>query len=632
MKNNVKTVLLAACTLFLTLLFVLTCSAAAGTGADGRRVCKSHPGPLLTLSDLAKTAEKRNGGPMRAPSPEPAVSDLPLVVIVVGFADLPYSESFDWSAVMFGEGNSLAEFYSDMSLGQFTFTPVQETAAFGGENRNTADAANDGVIHVTLKSNHDDWRLEYPFMSKKDIAANRTLSEAMLAALHAADAYLDFSAYDTDENGAITTDELAVGFVFAGYEASTSDGYQFGNSRYLWSHAYSLQELRDDYSFSFSLPSPDGVTVSSYIAISEREEDGSQEPYATLAHELGHYIGLPDLYDTSYDTTAQWGKYDVGCMSLMCMDVWEHPETGEMVPTPLDAWSRVILGWVTPEEAGTTGEYTLAPQTAQDGGGYNVLKIATQNPGEYYLLENRALTKWDAPITEYYATTAGGVVFWHIDDGVYDLYFDDNLVNDSFHRPAVMPLYPESNRGGAYTFTGKNSTVYTNAPFFDLSVWNEKFGHLGTALDLPVYGTGDNADLRSGRGLSGVLVQFLSDAGGEIRIRLDAEHHSHNPVQVNLQAPTCTAAGLAYFECPQCGARFTDATGAVRTENPVEVPALGHTDPNASGACDRCGELVVGEDQLCPYCGSYHSGAFFQRLVSAFHRVLYFFMHLFGRM
>ena len=94
MRKSLKLTILALCVALCALLFTLTALAVPAPGGGG---CKSHPGPLVTLSDIAGTAALRNRGPMRAHSFDPAVSDLPLAVIVVGFSDMPYRDDFDWS-------------------------------------------------------------------------------------------------------------------------------------------------------------------------------------------------------------------------------------------------------------------------------------------------------------------------------------------------------------------------------------------------------------------------------------------------------------------------------------------------------------------------------------------------------
>ncbi|MBQ6065623.1 MAG: M6 family metalloprotease domain-containing protein [Clostridia bacterium] len=635
MKKSLRLSLLITVIAAALLLFAFTAlavPAAPGSHADGV-ACKSHVGRLLTLSQVTETAAGRNGGPMRAPSLDPVTSDVPMAVIVIGFSNQPYRTDFDWAQEIFRADRSLAEYYSDMSFGKFTFTPVRETSAYRvGGNTNTADVANDGVIHVTLSTAHDDWTLEYPYMSKKDIATNRSLQEALIKAVAAADAYIDFAAYDVNGDGAITTDELAVGFIVAGYEASSCvNDYPHGKGLYLWSHAYSFSEAKEEYNFDYAIPEADNVTVDSFIAISEQEDDGTQEPISTLAHELGHYLGLPDLYDTAYNTSLEWGKYDVSFLSVMAGGMYgTDPDTGKITPYSLDAWSRVILGWAEPEEA-AAGDYTLTAQNYTNDAGYTLLRVPTQNPGEYYLLENRGFAKWDAGLADEYDRDAGGIILWHIDDNVYDAYNPDNTVNNTDHRPAVMPLYAEKTSAGAYAFTGKNKTVDLTAAFFDKTEWNTRYAALGTALDLPIYGTDSNADLRSGRTNSGILLTFLSDGAASMKVRVSPDGHVHNPVQQVVTAPTCTAAGTGYYECSLCGKRFTDATGTTETTGTVALPALGHTEPNAEGKCARCGAQLIAEENLCPYCHSYHSGPL-GGFTAFVHKVLYFFAHLFGRM
>lgn len=677
-----------------TVLAILAVSAAAapakpGTHADGA-ACKSHPGELVTLSDIERTAAMRNAGPMRAPSFEPVTADLPLLIIVIGFDNIAYRSDFDWAQEIFRADKSLAEYYTDMSFGKFTFSPAAETSAYDGDgNLNTYDAVNDGVVHVSLPLDHADWRLEDTLLTEADKTANRTLNEALIAAIDAADAYVDFSAYDVNSDGAITTDELALGFVVAGYEACSSYSYSHGKTYYLWSNAYSFLEAKTFYNFTFDLPSPDGVTVNSYIAISEQEDDGSQEPISTLAHELGHYLGLPDLYDTLYSYSGDWLKFSVSNLSLMADGMYgTDPDTGAQIPYSLDAWSRAVLGWADVETVGLTGDYTLAAQNYEDDAGYSLLRINTRNTGEYYLLENRSFLKWDAGLADKYERDSGGIVLWHIDDAVIAQYFDANTVNSIKHRPGVMPLYPESNNG-VYSFIGANSKVYLERPFFDMAMWNNTLSSLGTSLDLPLYGTDSNADKRIGRTLSGTRVMFLSDADMSMQVRINPGLHIHAPVYTVVTEPGCTEPGAACYFCEGCGCYFADETCAEQIETPfaleplghktpvykvVTTPtctepgaayylcercgkhfsdeactreidstfalnALGHTQPNSNGKCGRCGaQLVTPEnppapsnqnDDLCPYCHTRHTGTF-GPLIAFFHRILYFFAHLFG--
>ena len=336
-----------------------------------------------------------------------------------------------------------------MSFGKFTFTPAAETAAFGmGGNSNTADKANDGVVHVNLPTAHKDWANE---------DENPALAQTLIDAIEAADAYVDFAAFDADENGEITENELAVGFVVAGYEASASYSYKMGVENYLWAHAWSISEIISEYGCALSVPALDGTSVDAYIAIAEQVAENESEPISVLAHELGHYLGLPDLYDTSENTTAEWGKYDVSDFSVMASGSWGDDPDGGYLPYSMDVWSRFALGWCEPQTADEDGDYAVISQSYTQDDAFHALYLPTEREGEYYLLENRQFVKWDAGLAKDYGN--GGVILWHIDDAVFEQYNDDNQVNDTFHRPAVMPLYPEK-LNGAYTYIGNTTRVY----------------------------------------------------------------------------------------------------------------------------------------------------------------------------
>ncbi|MBR4727515.1 MAG: immune inhibitor A, partial [Clostridia bacterium] len=316
--------------------------AAPHAGFDGAHAaCRSHSGAVVTPADVAS----RPGAAKKTPANggEAKQATLPLAVIVVGLDNIEYSRVYDWSATIFTGARSLAAYYDEMSFGSFTFSPVTETSAYGvGGNSNTADRENDGVIHVSLAEPHRDWTLEEE-TSESDYRMIRMLMHA----LEQASEYLDFAAYDSNGDGTITTNELAIAFVVAGYEAAMdATCSQGGPAYYLWSHAWSIDEAIGQYGWTMSLPRYDGVELSSYIAIAERLSATQQEPISLLAHELGHYLGLPDLYPTAGG--GPWSAYAVNYLSLMASGAWCEEEDGSFQPCAMDAWCRCALGWYTP--------------------------------------------------------------------------------------------------------------------------------------------------------------------------------------------------------------------------------------------------------------------------------------------
>ncbi len=530
------------------------------TGADA--ACRSHYGKIVTLDNIPTRT-----GAKRAPSIAPVDKNIPLLTIVVGFLNMPYQDDWDWADEMFVGEKSLSAYYSDMSFGHFTFTPAAESSAFGvGGNTNDKDKKNDGVVHVNISSEHRDWANEdeYP-----------ALAQALIEAIYAADVYVDFASFDSDGNGRITENELAVGFVIAGYEASTVFTYPQGIEKYLWAHAWSISGIFNDYNVDLALPSPDGTKVDSYIAIAEQVQSNKQEPISVLAHELGHYLGLPDLYDTSYINNSVWSKYAVGNLSVMADGCWGTDPDGGYIPYSMDVWSRYALGWCEPVTAKNAGDYSVIAQSYNGNDAYTALYIPTQRDGEYYLAENRQFVKWDAGLAG--GNANAGVILWHIDDAVFEQYNADNRVNDTFHRPAVMPLYPEK-LNGTYTYLGNTASVLKTKGFYSASAWAELFS-AETLLDLPLYGEGEDADSRNARTLSGIKIGFPDDSDADMTVRLYTADHLHFLKEIEYSAPTCENKGInAHFACTYCGAAFADAEGqSPLAASDVEIPASGHS-------------------------------------------------------
>ena len=536
-----------------------------------------HEFQLVTLDDVAWRSGEYSGTPTTEKiSPKyphfDTPAETPLLVLVLEFNNMKYQDNYDWGNSIFQGQYSLAQYYKDMSFNQFSFVPAKETSAYNVDgNHNTKDKANDGVVHITLNVNHGNWDLDDDNEVAKWI-------KYLADGVKKADAYVDFSTFDKNNDGEITTDEMALAVVVAGYEAAADGSLSQGANYYLWSHAWNIYSgwyyyYQNQYDWEDFLPCPDGVYVDSYIAIAEQLQKNRQEPISVLAHELGHYLGLPDLYDTDYGN-GTWSTYDVSDLSVMCSGSWGWNNIlNDYMPVAFDAWSRCSLGWVVPETVRYGKHYVISDK----GDGYNVLRVETGVEGDYYLLENREISGWDQGLNSYqnYASN-GGLVCWHIDDAIYDQYSGSNSVNNSGHRPGVMPLYPEK-KNNKVTFIGTLSSDGLNRPFFTYDIWNSYYAGTLDCVDFPTY-NGSNS--YSGRTFSGVQMNILQAPNSHtIRVTFgDPPAHTHNLVAVPAKDPTCTGTGnTAYWTCTVYGEYFSDAAGTTEIDgNSWVIPAIGH--------------------------------------------------------
>lgn len=563
---------------------------------------EGHEFQLVTLDDVAWSSGEYSGTPSDAPIPEAMPhfdnpSELPLLILVVGFNNIDYKTDYNWGETIFEGEESLAQYYKDMSFNQFAFVPAKETSAYGtGGNTNTADKANDGVVHVKINKAHGDWYSD----ADEDMAY---YVECLLEAIKEADKYVDFASFDKNGDGELTTDEIALGVVCAGYEGAYGTYPRYGEEYYLWSFAWNIYSgwyfyFSDEYPDAEDfMPAPDGVMVDSYITIPEQLEPDEQEPISVLAHELGHYLGLPDLYDTNYalDYYNQgyssygynydnfpWMNYSVGSMSVMCSGSWGW-DGSKYIPGAFDAWSRCVLGWVDPITV-TDGIYDVV----SDNGTYNVLRVETGIEGEYYLIENREYSGWDVILDDEYSgwSDNGGLAIWHIDDAIHEEYDPSNAVNDSDHRPGVMPLYMETDNGDVtYIGTLPNdggwypSSNWTYRPFYTYDIWNTYYGPaLGNVMEFPAY---DGAELPADRVMTDVTMEILNeDSAHTIKVKFgDTIEHEHVLTRVEAKKATFAEDGnIEYWVCSDCGTCFADENGEVEIDKEdVIIPKLGFT-------------------------------------------------------
>jgi M6 family metalloprotease-like protein len=211
------------------------------------------------------------------------------------------------------------------------------------------------------------------------------------------DPTFDFATFD--RNGDRKID--AITFLHSGYGAEwgavdCSSGND--SKERIWSHKWKLkpQEWTSQKS---------GVTVSEYhVSPSFFGTCGSEIfRIGTLAHEMGRFIGLPDIYGGG----PPHGGYGIGSFGLMS-NSWGF-DGSQMNPPVLSAWGKMEMGWLSPDIISASGHYELPPIH----GSPKAYKIFLGSADEFLLIENRPATSF---------TSKSGLLIFHID-------------NEASHRP-----------------------------------------------------------------------------------------------------------------------------------------------------------------------------------------------------
>ena len=195
----------------------------------------------------------------------------------------------------------------------------------------------------------------------------------------------DFSLYDTQGNGTISN----IAIIFAGY--SESEG---GSPNSIWPHQQNLtgQEIEFGELKILSYTCTPELTGNSGSTIS---------PIGTFCHEICHWLGLPDMYDTNSEDEGLSPALN-GTLSIM--DKGNHSDNGNTPPL-FTSIEREILGIGEVEEILPNKEYTLLPVNLSG----RIYRIKSSVEGEYFLVECRESAGWDKFVG------GSGLVVYHID-------------------------------------------------------------------------------------------------------------------------------------------------------------------------------------------------------------------------
>ena len=173
-------------------------------------------------------------------------------------------------------------------------------------------------------------------------------------------------------------------FVHAGYgEESSREGDD------IWSVTY----LGGQWITTF--PYSNTGSLDHFAIVPELEARGAV-PMGVYAHEFGHLLGLPDLYDTGTGNTI------MGPWSLMDKGLWNGNPPGSS-PSHMEAWSKIFLGWIKGNSLGIArsnsfSNFTIVPtEVASNGVRAIEVPVSTDSPAnQYYLVELRQRVGFDS--------------------------------------------------------------------------------------------------------------------------------------------------------------------------------------------------------------------------------------------
>ncbi len=218
------------------------------------------------------------------------------------------------------------------------------------------------------------------------------------------DQFVDFRQFDLNNDGYID----AMFMVHAG-----ADGADNGDVNCCWSHAIPYFNYRTN----------DGVTIRGVTNVPEfamvtQTRETTLCCIAVMCHELGHLVGLPDLYDYS---RYSWG---VGYWGLMGYGAWGAGGNTPWSPAHMEAWSKVEAGFVTPIVI-TRDTFNLRIVDVETNPVvYKVWRNGLDCDTCFYL-ENRQKKGFDAPLPW------SGLLIWHIDPGAGSMDDVVDLEEDS---------------------------------------------------------------------------------------------------------------------------------------------------------------------------------------------------------
>lgn len=367
--------------------------------ADETQWLASVPCHLTSATDItaARQARARRDGPAER-TPAIDYSNFRGLIILVDYTDKQFSM------------DNPGEFYNQM-VNQRHYTGFEYNGAFEACPGSVRDYYNDQSSGLFDPQFDVVGPVTVPYESTAH-TGNSNSWRVFKAAMDSVGPKLDLSQYDLNHDGMV---DMII-FIGAGY----SSHFGGNNSNYLWPHKSFLYDY-DHYTYLRY----NGIFAGTYAATVEMygwEANGGNTPMGigTIAHEFGHVLGLPDTYDTDY-ANGGGQSHDPGDW-----DVMASGNNLNMARTPCgyNLWERYALGWTNPPVIDEEDSHSLNPLNTHNEG--YILRTSVDN--EYFMLENRQQTGWDAYLPGH------GLLVWRVDSTNTTVWTQHKVNADPAHN------------------------------------------------------------------------------------------------------------------------------------------------------------------------------------------------------
>ena len=229
---------------------------------------------------------------------------------------------------------------------------------------------------------------------------------AEIAAL--ADPDFDYAQYDNDGPDNVPNSGDDDGYVDGIIVVYSGCGAEWGEgNNNLWPHMSSLSSY--EYETNDAGANGSNIIVSTYAVSPELAGGGDCytdiiRPMGVYAHEFGHILGLPDLYDRD---ASDGNSEGLGEWCLMASGSWMG-WAGD-TPAHMSSWCKIQMGWLEPTIVDNNANNV---EIAQIVSSPSALKIWEDdyNWSRYFLIENRQAVGFDSEIH------GPGLIVYHVDE------------------------------------------------------------------------------------------------------------------------------------------------------------------------------------------------------------------------